>query len=288
MRFNPSAFALVVLLPAAASAGNNVELAAYFGKGFPGYSQTFTYSPGPINIPIPGVSLTQAGAFQLDGSGGFTAGAGLALYFGGIVGIEGRYDTLRLDVNASGERYDVRVTLPGVTQPVSASLDLSQSTVDVSSIKPWSLNLKLRSPGAFRIFGSAGISHTSAFEFTVQQKIGLGATSLDAVIPQLNVATVVLAGALTPVGGTSGDGSGGNWGFNVGGGLQFKLGQSAFLVAEARYFFFKDQEYEWTAPPDRTLTGIEQQLFDATLERLDTVKFKPQFFQVTAGIAFTF
>jgi opacity protein-like surface antigen len=288
MKLKLAILVVAILLPLTASAGNNVEVAGYFGKAFPGYSQSFLYNPGDVTIPIPGVSLTQAGAFQVDASGGFTAGGAVAFYFGGIIGIEGRFDSAPIDVKASGERYDVRLTLPGVVQPVSATLDLSQSTVEVGTLKPWSINLKIRTPGAVRFFASGGVSHMGPITYTVSQKIGLGATSLDASVPQLNVGTVVLNGALTPTEATSGQAASGNWGFNVGGGLQFKLGQSVFLVGEARYFFFKNQTFEWTAAPDRALSSFEQKLFDATLQHLEPVDFKPQFFQVTGGIAFSF
>jgi len=283
---------LAALFPVTASAGNNVDLAFYLGKSFPGYSQTFTYSPGPVSVPIPGLIITQNGAFTFEGSGGLVVSGGITLYFGGVLGIEGRYDTVRVGVDMTAPSYDVSVTLPGVPQPVTASLDLGQGTVDITTFKPWSLNLKLRTPGdSVRFFVSGGVSRLPSFEFTLNQRIGLGVTGLNVVTRQATIASVGISGALTPVGTADTPGTiegGSRWGGNLGAGLQFKLGKNFTLVADGRYFYFPTQKFEWSVDPDRSLSSIEQTLLEATLSRVPLVEFKPQFFQVTGGITISF
>jgi hypothetical protein len=283
MRLNLPVVALAALLPAAASAEGNLEVAGYLGTSFPFYSQSFTYSPGPVSLSIPGITITQEGVFKMDGSGGLVLSGGVTYYFGGVIGIEGRLDTVKLNVDTTGAKYDVRLTLPGLPQPFTASLDLGTGTADLSTLKPWSLNLKLRTPGPVRLFVSGGVSRLPALEFTVNQNIGLGATALNVITSKLDVGTVRLKGALVPQEGES------RWGANAGGGLQLGLGPRVALVAEARFFYFGERTYDWSAvPTDRFLAGLEQRLLDATKQRLPAVKFKPQFFQATGGVSISF
>jgi len=283
MRLNLPVVALAALLPTAASAEGNLEVTGYLGTSFPFYSQSFTYSPGPVNLSIPGITITQEGVFKMDGSGGLVLSGGVAYYFGGVIGIEGRLDTVKLNVDTTGAKYDVRLTLPGLPQPFTASLDLGTGTADLSTLKPWSLNLKLRTPGPVRLFVSGGVSRLPALEFTVNQNIGLGATALNVITSKLDVGTVRLKGALVPQEGES------RWGANAGGGLQLGLGPRVALVGEARFFYFGERTYDWSAvPTDRFLAGLEQRLLDATKQRLPAVKFKPQFFQATGGVSISF
>jgi opacity protein-like surface antigen len=292
MRLNLPMFAVAALLPLTASAGTNVDLALYLGRSFPGYSQTVTYSPGPVSVPIPGLTISQSGAFTLEGNGALAVSGGVTLYIGGILGIEGRYDTVRVNVTETAPSYDVSVALPGIPTPVTASLELGQGTVDVSTLKPWSLNLKLRTPGTVRLFASGGISHLPSFDFTVDQRIGLGVTGVNLITRQATISSVGISGALTPVaspdGGAGTTGGASKWGGNLGGGLQFSVGKNISLVVEGRYFYFPSQKFEWTVSTDRFLSSIEQALLDATLTRLPQVEFKPRFFQVTGGITISF
>jgi opacity protein-like surface antigen len=292
MKLNLPILAAAALLPLTASAGDNVDLALYLGGSFPGYSQTFTYDPGPVSVPIPGLVITQSGAFTLEGGGGLVVSGGITFYFGGIIGIEGRYDTVRVSVNETAPSYDVSVTLPGIPTPVTASLDLGQGTVDVSTLKPWSLNLKLRTPGSVRFFASGGISRLPSFDFTLSQRIGLGVTGLNIITRQATISSVGISGALTPVAsqdaGASPGGGASKWGGNLGGGLQFSVSKNITLIAEGRYFYFPSQKFEWTVNTDRSLSSIEQSLLDATLARVPQVEFKPRFFQVTGGVTIGF
>ena len=57
------ALLLVALVPSLAGAAE-LELAGYGGYSFPFYSQTLRYDPGPVNVPIPGVSIDQGGQFD--------------------------------------------------------------------------------------------------------------------------------------------------------------------------------------------------------------------------------
>jgi len=65
-------------LPPSAARAAGVEITGFAGYTFPFYSQTFQYNPGPINVPIPGVSVEQSGEFELKASGGLAYGGALA------------------------------------------------------------------------------------------------------------------------------------------------------------------------------------------------------------------
>jgi opacity protein-like surface antigen len=165
--------------------------------------------------------------------------------------------------------------------------------VDVSTLKPWSLNLKLRTPGSgVRFYVSGGVSHLPSFDFTVTQRIGLGVTGVNLITQKATIASVGISGALTPVAsqdaGTSPGSGGSKWGGNLGGGLQFGVSKNITLIAEARYFYFTSQKYEWTVKGDRPLSSIEQSLLNATLGRATQVEFTPRLFQVTGGITISF
>src|SRR5437016_8241231 len=162
MRLSLPAVVFAALLPLGASADSNFEVAAYLGTSFPFYSQTFTYSPGTVSFPLPGVTIDQQGVFKMEGRGGQVVSGGVTYYFGSVVGIEGRLDTATVNVDTTGARYNVKLTLPGVPLPFSASLDLGTGTVDLATLKPWSLNLKLRTPGPVRLFVSGGVSRLPA------------------------------------------------------------------------------------------------------------------------------
>src|SRR3989442_15765372 len=173
--------------------------------------------------------------------------------------MEGPPHTARGRVDTKDERCDVKRTLPETPWPFSASLDLGTGTADLATLKPWSLNLKLRTPGPVRLFVSGGVSRLPALDFTVNQNIGLGATALNVITSRLDVGTVRLKGALVPQEGES------RWGVNAGGGLQLKLGPNVALVAEGRYFYFGERTYDWSVvPTDRFLAGSRSKVLGAS------------------------
>jgi hypothetical protein len=268
----------VLAAPALADAAE-LEVTGYAGYTFPFYSQTFKYDPGPITVPIPGVTVDQGGSFALEASGAPAFAGGVAFYLAGGLGLELRYDRADLTVDTKASSYTVRVGLPAPLEPVVADLALAQGTADLKAAAPFSLNLKLRTPGSVRFFLSGGVSHLGDLEFTVQQEVGLGVIAFDLVESNIRVSRIGVKG--TGVAESS-------WGGNLGLGLQIPIGEHGALVLEGRGFYFPKRKVEWEPVVDRPLNAIELALLARLQERLPAVEFEPWWVQATAGFAIRF
>jgi len=221
--------------PAVAGAGE-LELTGYAGHTFPFYSQTFRYDPGPVSVPIPGVTVEQGGSFELKASGGGAFAGGLTFYVTDGFGFEIRYDHADITVDTQSSSYNVRVGLPAPLDPVVAALTLTEGTVDLKAATPLSLNLKLRTGGHVRLTASGGASRLGDLEASVQQTIGLGVIAFN--LDENNIQIGTIGFKATGAAGAS------SWGGNLGLGLQIPLGEHVALVLEGRGFYF----------PKRTLT----------------------------------
>jgi hypothetical protein len=266
-------------VPALAGAGE-IELTGYAGHTFPFYSQSFKYDPGPITVPIPGVSVEQGGSFELKASGGNAFAGGITFYATDGFGFEVRYDHADITVESQSSAYNVRVGLPAPLDPVVTALTFSEGTVDLGAANPFSLNLKLRTGGHVRFTVSGGASHLGDLEATVEQTIGLGVIVFN--LDENNFQIGTLGFKATGVAGTS------SWGGNLGLGLQIPLGKHAALVLEGRGFYFPKRTLTWEPILDRPLTDIEQVLLDRVQERLPPVEFEPWWAQATAGLSIRF
>jgi hypothetical protein len=283
MRLHAPALAFLAVLACArpAGAGERFELAGFAGYTFPFYSQTFSYDPGAVSVPIPGVSVEQSGQFEAQASGGPAFAGGLTLWATGGLGFELRYDRADITVDTRGATYTVRVGLPAPLDPVLASLDLSQGQVDLAPVAPLSFNLKLRGGGRVRFVTSFGASRLGDLEMTVTQSIGLGVIGFDFVLGSAEIATLGLRA--TAVAGTES-----RWGANLGLGFQVPIGEHAAFVVEGRGFYFPRRSVEWEPVLDRPLTPIEQTLLDRLLERLEPVEFEPWWVQASFGFSVRF
>jgi hypothetical protein len=264
-----------------AAAGERLEIAGHAGFTFPFYSQSFTYDPGAVSVPIPGVDVQQSGHFQLNGSGGPAFAGGITLYATGGLGFEFRVDHADVTLDTQGGSYSVRVGLPAPLDPVIANLSLSQGTADVKAVSPVSINLKLRSGGKVRFMTSFGASHLGSLELTLTQSVGLGVIGFDFVQGSAQIATLGLKASAV------GD-TGSSWGGNLGLGLQFPIGEHAAFLIEGRGFYFPKRTVEWQPVLDRPLTDIEKTLLDRVLQRLDPVEFEPWWVQASIGFAVRF
>jgi len=267
-------------LPSLAAAGE-LELTGYGGYTFPFYSQTFPYDPGPVSVPIPGVSVEQGGTFELKASGGPAFAGGMAFYVTDGFGFEVRYDRADITVETRSSSYRVRVGLPAPLDPVVADLTLTEGTVDLDAAAPLSLNLKLRTGGSVRLTASGGASRLGNLQLTAEQTIGLGVILFDLVQNSIQVGTIGLRA-------TAAAESGSSWGGNLGLGLQIPIGERAALVLEARGFYFPKRSVEWEPVVDRPLTDIEEDLLERVQERLPAVEFEPWWVQATVGFAIRF
>ena len=270
----------VLAAPALAGAGE-LELTGYAGYTFPFYSQTFKYDPGPVTVPIPGVTVEQGGSFELKASGGAAFAGGLTFYVTDGFGFEVRYDRADIAVETRSSAYDVRVGLPAPIDPVVASLTLTEGTADLNAAAPLSFNLKLRTGGRVRLTASAGASRLGDLEFTVQQTIGLGVIAVDLEQNNVQIGTIGVEA-------TGAAGAGSSWGGNLGLGLQIPIGGHVALVLEGRGFYFPKRTLEWEPVLDRPLSAIEQALLARVQERLPPVEFEPWWVQATAGLAIRF
>jgi hypothetical protein len=266
--------------PALADAGE-LELTGYGGYTFPFYSQTLTYDPGPVTVPLPGVTIEQEGSFELKASGGPAFAGGIAFYVTGGFGFELRYDHADITVDTKASTYSVRVGLPAPLDPVVADLTLTNGTADLKAAAPFSLNLKLRTPGSVKFTVSGGVSHLGDLEFTTQQTIGLGVIAVDLSESNIQIGTVGIRA--TGVAETAS-----SWGGNAGLGLQIPIGSRGALVLEGRGFYFPKRTVEWEPVLDRPLTVIEQTLLERVQQRLPTVEFEPWWVQATVGFAIRF
>ena len=280
MRQALALFLTALAAPALAGAGE-LELALYGGYTFPFYSQTFKYDPGPVTVPIPGVTVEQGGSFELKASGAPAFAGGIAYYVTEGFGFEVRYDRADLKVETQSSVYNVRVGLPAPLDPVLTTLALGQGTADLKAAAPWSLNLKFRSGGAVRFTFSGGASHLGDLQFQIDQQIGLGVIAFNLEQNNIQIGTVGIRA-------TSTAGTGSSWGGNLGLGLQIPLGEHGALVLEGRGFYFPKRTVEWEPALDRPLTPIEQALLARVQERLPPIEFEPWWVQATAGFAIRF
>jgi hypothetical protein len=228
------------------------------------------------------VSIRQEGQFILEAKGSTTYGFGAAYYFVDSVGIEARMDFAGVDVKTTGARYHVNVTLPPFP-PVTADLDIGTGTVDVDRLTPISINLKFQTPGRFGLGVSGGASYLPSFDFTATQTIVLGVTALNAATSQLELASLPFVALVQP----QGEGQS-RWGFNVGVMLRIPFNDKVALVGDGRYFRFSEHTVTWQRSDNRPLSPIEELLLEQVQQRLEPIQFRPQFFQVTGGLAITF
>jgi hypothetical protein len=280
MRKTP-ALLLVALMPAVAEAAE-LELAGYGGYSFPFYSQTLRYDPGPINVPIPGVSIDQGGQFDMESSGGAVFAGGLTFYPTDGFGFEVRLDSADISVDTALSVYRVDVTLPAPNDPVQESLSLDRGEASLKAPTPWSFNLKLRSGGrALRFTASAGASRLGNLEFNLDQTVAIGVVAVNLETSELEIATVPLRAT------TLGE-SRSSWGGNLGLGFQIGIGERGALIVEGRAFYFPARTIEWEPVLDQSLPPLQEQLLERTLESLDPVELKPWWAQLTVGIAIRF
>lgn len=281
MRNALASLAVLLAVPPLAAAGS-VEVSAFAGYTFPFYSQTFNYDPGPIDVPLPGVSIQQSGVFQVKASGSSVLGGAVTLYPAEVIGLELRLDSASISVQPQNASFDVNVTLPSPLAPVQSNLTLSQGTVDLGRAQPFSLNLKLRTPGRARLFASGGISRLGELNFSAQQTVAIGVTAVNLQTGNLEIGTIGLRATRT----TTQMGS--SWGGNLGVGLQLPLGEHGGLVLEGRGFYFAKQTIDWQPVIDTPLDAIASQLLQRVLERLPPIEFKPWWVQVTVGVSYRF
>jgi hypothetical protein len=273
-------FGAALLFGPALAIGGDLEVTAYAGRSLPNYTQTFNYTPAPVSS-IPGVTIDQKGVFTLEAKGGLAVGAGAIWYFGRVVGLEARLDTVSANIAMAGARFDARAQLPLPLPALAVSVDLTGGTAELQRLKPLSLNLRLKTPGPVHLAVSGGVSYLPEFQATATEPIGLGVTGISR--GQIQVTTVTLRAGTSAVQ----PGKEGRLGANAGAALHIGVAPHVALVAEARAFIFKKRRLLWSAA-EAPSSALGKQLLDDLLRQLPAVEFSPTFFQATAGLSVTF
>jgi hypothetical protein len=275
-----AALVAAALLPPSAARAGGVEITGFAGYTFPFYSQSFSYDPGPISVPIPGVSIQQSGEFKLTGKGGPAFGGAITFYPSDNFGFELRLDHAEVNVETESTTYDVNVTLPAGLAPVQSTLTLEDGEATLDAPLPLSLNLKLRGAGQTHVFLSGGISRLGDLELTFRQPIAIGVSSVNLDTGNLEIPTVNVQASATE--------TGSSWGGNLGLGFQVALGEHGGLIVEGRGFYFPKRTIEWEGLSVSGLPPIQKELLSRTLENLPPVEFEPWWVQATIGISYRF
>lgn len=275
------ALAACLSLAAGPAAAGQLELGVHLGSSFPTYSQSFDYSL-PIPSPLPGVRIDQSGLFHLDARGALAAGGHATWYFAEVVGLEARLDTADVSIDAGGGQYRITADLPPPLPGFSTEAALAPGRVDLKRVRALSLNLRLRTPGPVAIFASGGVSYLPDLEVVARPTVGLSLRNLDPARGTVDVASAALE-ARAPAAN-----QGGRLGLDGGAGVELALGDHLVLQAEGRAFVFRERTLEWREAPGQALSGLDQSLIEELIGRLPAVRFRPTFFEATAGVALRF
>lgn len=275
-----AALVAAALLPPSAARASDVEVTGFAGYTFPFYSQSFSYNPGPVSVPIPGVSVQQSGDFKLTGRGGPAFGGAITFYPSETIGVELRVDRAEVNVETESTAYDVGVTLPAGLAPVQAKLTLEAGEATLGAPRPLSLNLKLRGAGQTHVFLSGGISRLGNLELAFRQPIAIGVSAVNLDTGNLEIPTLSVEASATETGRA--------WGGNLGLGFQVALGEHGGLVVEGRGFYFPKRTVEWEGVSVSGLPAIQKELLSRTLANLPPVEFEPWWVQATIGVSYRF
>jgi hypothetical protein len=246
------------------AAAQSIDLTVFGGLAYPLYDERLTLrAPSPS---LPGVDVTVSNDPVLRGDGGPVVGGALAVEFG-ILGIEGRVDSVDAGLEFTGARYDLRGTAFPF-QGLTASVIASPGRFDAERISLLSLNARIRTPGPIGLIASGGVSYLPDIEVSGSVPLTVDAPDL----PALGI------NAGLTLRGTPGQ-SEHRFGLNGGAGL--RIGRRVALLAEIRGFYFRDYELRFG-----TASGPD--LLDDLLAEAEPVRFSPVFVNAQVGLSFRF
>jgi hypothetical protein len=242
------------------------DLLLFLGRAYPRLEDRLSVSIPPPSIS--GVDVTVDGDPRIDADGGLVLGAALAVE-AGVIGIEGRLDSVDIDFDVTGARFDLLGVEPPLTG-LTGSLTLADGRLDVERLNVLSLNLRVRTPGPVGIVVSGGVSYLPSFTVggsvpvTVVVDSPLGGISAE---PRLRLIAAPQE-------------SDHRVGVNAGAGLRIGAGRLA-VVADARVFSFGDYELRFAADDDTPFV-------DALVSSFDPVRAKPIIVTAQAGLLIRF
>ncbi len=256
------------------------EIAFLGGWTAPTFEETFTYQLD-LGLPsFPGVAIRQEGEFSLKARGSFAFGGSVTYYFTDFFGIEGRVDTVDFRIDTIAPSFIAEAELHVPLPRTSVTVDLGQGEVNVERLRPFSANLKLRTPGAARFVVSGGLSYLPSFRLEASQELRLGVTALG--FPLLDVAT---AGLRAVAASDAADES--PWGINGGAGLELDVSEKVAIIIEGRVYSFKQRTFAWEGVQAPS-SLFDELLLEQLVNELDPIEIEPLYFQVTGGIVIRF
>jgi hypothetical protein len=248
--------------PARAQGG---DLTLFVGTAYPLDRERFTLRPSTPSIP--GADVTVAGDPALRAGGGLVVG-GAAAFELGVLGIEGRLDTMTLDFDLTGARYDLRGNAPPF-QGLTAAVTIGDGELTSNRIKILSINARLRTPGPISLVASGGFSLLPDVDFEGAVPVAVQAFGIPVTSDRLPLRLAVSRGE-----------SNTRYGINGGAGLRIG-GRHVAVIGEVRAFYFKD--YDLTFDADNA-PGIVSDL----LQQIPAVTFDPIIINAQAGLVVRF
>lgn len=258
---------------ATASVGeaSGVEVAVFTGPAFATYKQSFSFKGTSPNLNFARLSVKESAS--VDAEGGISFGAAATLFISNSFGIEGRVDSVDVDLQSFGGSYTLELGPPG--SPIGTiPVTLGTGSTDLRSIRPLSLNLRFQSQGRVGLGLSGGVSYLSKVDLDVLPTLTVA--NLNASIPISLVAT--------PVNGNEDR----HLGFNGGITLQIRIASGFSLVGEARGFTFRRAELKWEAKETGTLSVAEKEFLASIASQLEIPRFTPGFWAARLGVAYRF
>jgi hypothetical protein len=248
-----------------------LEVAVFSGPTIATYKQTFTFTGGSPQVQF--ARLTVKDAPSLDASGGIAFGASATFFLSDSFGLEGRLDTVDLDLQSFGGNYTLELGPPG--SPVSTlPVTLGDGQTKLQRVRPLSLNLRFQSQGRVGIGLSFGVSYLPALEVSAAPTLTV--TNLNASFPISLTATPVNPDETRHLG------------LNGGITVQIKIAGGFAVVGEARGFAFRRSELKWQSKETGALSTVERALLSGIATQLEIPQFTPGFWTARAGLAFRF
>ena len=257
-----SAALTTVPAPAFAQGG---DVTIFVGSAYPLDRERFTLRPSTPSIP--GADVTVTGDPALRAGGGLVAG-GAAAFEVGPLGIEGRLDTMTLNFDLTGARYDLRGNAPPF-QGLTAAITIGDGELESNRIKILSINARLRTPGLVSLVASGGFSYLPDVDFEGTVPVSAQAFGIPVTSDRLPLRLAVSRG-----------GSSHRSGINGGAGLRIG-GARAAVIGEVRAFYFKD--YELTFAADNA-PGLVADLLD----QIPAITFDPIIVNAQVGLVLKF
>lgn len=254
---------LVVPRPAAAK---GFDISLFGGAAYPTYEQRFTVR-APTVAPLPGFVIRPNGDLVIDAKGGTVFGAAVCAELGGVLGIEGRFDSTAIELRTGGLDYRLSYSAPPLPTFTGAAT-VDPGPLETDRLKLLSLNLRLRTPGPVSLMASGGLTYLPDFAVTGTTPVAVTVNGLPVFDKQ---ASFGLRVAPTE--------SSHRLGVNAGAGLRFKIAPSVSLFGEGRVFYFKEYELS-IAVDDPTLQGF--------VGDIEQPRFRPIVVNAVGGVTFSF